>query len=462
MFGFIVGDCVCLVDIDLWIEVEWDFIVYGEEVKFGGGKVICDGMGQSQLGVVQVVDMVIINVLIFDYWGVVKVDVGFKDGCIQVIGKVGNLDIQFGVNIVIGVGIEVIVGEGMIFIVGGIDMYIYFICLQQIEEVLMSGVIIMIGGGIGFVVGINVIICIFGFWYMVWMFQVVDVFLMNIGFIGKGNVSLLLLLEEQVFVGVIGLKLYEDWGSILVVIDNCLEVVECYDIQVVIYIDIFNEFGFVEIIFGVFKGCIIYIYYIEGVGGGYVLDIIKVCGFVNVLFSLINLIWLFICNIIDEYLDMLMVCYYFDLVIVEDVVFVELCICCEIIVVEDIFYDFGVFSMISFDSQVMGWVGEVIMCIWQIVDKMKCQCGCFDGDGVCNDNFCVRCYIVKYIINLVIIYGISYEVGFVEVGKWVDLVFWCLVFFGVKLSLIFKGGVIVVSLMGDINGLIFMLQLVYY
>lgn len=462
MFGFIVGDKVCLVDIELWIEVEDDLIIYGEEVKFGGGKVICDGMGQGQMLVVDCVDLVFINVLIVDYWGIVKVDIGVKDGWIFVIGKVGNFDIQFNVIIFIGVLMEVIVVEGKIVIVGGIDIYIYWICLQQVEEVLVFGVIIMVGGGIGLVVGIYVIICILGLWYILCMLQVVDSLLVNIGLLGKGNVFQLDVLCEQVVVGVIGLKIYEDWGVILVVIDCVLIVVDEMDIQVVLYSDILNEFGFVEDIFVVIGGCIIYIFYIEGVGGGYVLDIIIVCVYLNILLLFINLMLFYIFNIIDEYFDMLMVCYYLDLDIVEDVVFVELCICWEIIVVEDVLYDFGVFLFIFFDLQVMGCVGEVIFCIWQVVYCMKVQCGVLVEEIGDNDNFCVKCYIVKYIINLVLIYGIVYEVGFIEVGKLVDFVVWLLVFFGVKLVIVIKGGMIVIVLMGDINVFILILQLVYY
>lgn len=462
MFGLMMGDCVWFVDIELLIEIECDFIMYGEEVKFGGGKVICDGMGQLQCVVVDVFDIVIMNVVIFDYWGIVKVDIVIKYGCIVVIGKVGNFDIQLGVMIVIGVVIEVIVGEGLIVIVGGIDMYIYFISLQQIDEVFVLGVMMMFGGGMGLVIGINVMICMLGLWYMEWMLQVVDGWLINFGFLGKGNVSLLQLFVEQIVVGVIGLKLYEDWGMMFVVIDNCLLVVDDIDMQVVIYIDMLNEVGFVELMVVVFKGCMIYMYYIEGVGGGYVFDILKVCGEMNVLLLLINLMCLYMINMFDEYFDMLMVCYYFDLLIVEDFVFVELCICCEMIVVEDILYDFGVLLMLLFDLQVMGCVGEVIICIWQIVYKMKVQCGVLLEDIVCNDNFCVKCYVVKYMINLVFMYGIVYEVGLIELGKWVDFVLWEFVFFGIKLLMIFKGGMIVFVQMGDLNVLILMLQLVYY
>lgn len=363
-------------------------------------------------------------------------------------------------GLIIVVSIEIVVGEGLVFMVGGVDIYIYFIVLQQCWMVFELGVIIMIGGGIGFIVGILVMICMLGQWYIYWMLESFVGLLFNFGLFGKGNVSIQFLLVEQIWVGVFGFKLYEDWGIIFVVIYVVFSVVEDYDVQVVIYIDIFNELGFVEDVIWVFVGCIIYIFYIEGVGGGYVLDIIWVVGLFNVFLSSINFIMLFMVNIIYEYFDMLMVCYYFLLCIFEDVYFVELCICFEMIVVEDVLYDLGVFLMMSSDLQVMGCVGEVIICIWQVVYKMKVQCGLFVFDG-CVDNFCVWCYVVKYIINFVIVYGISYEVGSVEVGKFVDFVLWSLVFFGVKFSLIFKGGLVVVVQMGDVNVSIFMLQLVY-
>lgn len=461
MYGLIIGDRLCFGDIEIIIQVECDLIIYGEEVKFGGGKVICDGMGQLQISCVGgVMDIVIINVLIFDYLGIYKVDIGLCDGCIVGIGKVGNFDIQFVVMLVIGLGMEIIVGEGWIVMVGGFDVYIYFICLQQVEDVILFGVIIMLGGGMGLVYGMLVIICMLGLWYIGCMIVVMDSVLVNMLILVKGNVLCFEVLEEMVCVGVSMLKLYEDWGIIFVVIDCCLLVVDVMDVQVMIYIDMLNEFGFVENILVVIKGCIIYVFYIEGVGGGYVLDIIKLVGVGNVIFSFINLMWFFIGNMLEEYLDMLMVCYYLDKCVFEDVVFVESCIWCEIIVVEDILYDIGVFLVIFLDSQVMGWVGEVVICIWQIVYKMKVQCGWLVDEIGENDNICVCCYVVKYIINLVIVYGIVYEIGSIEFGKCVDLVIWDLVMFGVKFEMVLVGGMILWVQMGDLNGLI-LVQLMY-
>lgn len=418
MFGPTVGDRVRLADTDLWIEVERDFTVYGEEVKFGGGKVIRDGMGQSQLGAAQVVDTVITNALILDHWGVVKADVGLKDGRIQAIGKAGNPDIQPGVNIAIGAGTEVIAGEGMILTAGGIDTHIHFICPQQIEEALMSGVTTMIGGGTGPAAGTNATTCTSGPWHMARMLQAADAFPMNIGFTGKGNASLPLPLEEQVLAGAIGLKLHEDWGSTPAAIDNCLEVAERHDIQVAIHTDTLNESGFVETTLGAFKGRTIHTYHTEGAGGGHAPDIIKACGFANVLPSSTNPTRPFTRNTIDEHMDMLMVCHHLDPAIAEDVAFAESRIRRETIAAEDILHDLGAFSMISSDSQAMGRVGEVITRTWQTADKMKRQRGRLDGDGARNDNFRARRYIAKYTINPAITHGISHEVGSVEAGKW--------------------------------------------
>lgn len=462
MFGPTVGDRVRLADTDLWLEVERDFTVYGEEVKFGGGKVIRDGMGQSQLGAAQVVDTVITNALILDHWGVVKADVGLKDGRIQAIGKAGNPDIQPGVNIAIGAGTEVIAGEGMILTAGGIDTHIHFICPQQIEEALMSGVTTMIGGGTGPAAGTNATTCTSGPWHMARMLQAADAFPMNIGFTGKGNASLPLPLEEQVLAGAIGLKLHEDWGSTPAAIDNCLEVAERHDIQVAIHTDTLNESGFVETTLGAFKGRTIHTYHTEGAGGGHAPDIIKACGFANVLPSSTNPTRPFTRNTIDEHLDMLMVCHHLDPAIAEDVAFAESRIRRETIAAEDILHDLGAFSMISSDSQAMGRVGEVITRTWQTADKMKRQRGRLDGDGARNDNFRARRYIAKYTINPAITHGISHEVGSVEAGKWADLVLWRPAFFGVKPSLILKGGAIAASLMGDINGSIPTPQPVHY
>ncbi|MDN6855791.1 urease subunit alpha [Pseudomonas sp. CAN2814] len=462
MFGPTVGDRVRLADTGLWIEVEQDFTVYGEEVKFGGGKVIRDGMGQSQLCAAQVVDTVITNALILDHWGIVKADVGLKHGRIAAIGKAGNPDIQPGVTIALGASTEVIAGEGMILTAGGIDTHIHFICPQQIEEALMSGVTTMIGGGTGPATGTNATTCTSGPWQMARMLQAADAFPMNIGFTGKGNASLPLPLEEQVRAGAIGLKLHEDWGTTPAAIDNCLSVADRLDVQVAIHTDTLNESGFVETTLAAFKGRTIHTYHTEGAGGGHAPDIIKACGFANVLPSSTNPTRPFTRNTIDEHLDMLMVCHHLDPSIAEDVAFAESRIRRETIAAEDILHDLGAFSMISSDSQAMGRVGEVITRTWQTADKMKQQRGALAGDGARNDNFRAKRYIAKYTINPAITHGVAHEVGSIEVGKLADLVLWRPAFFGVKPSLILKGGAIAASLMGDANASIPTPQPVHY
>ncbi|MNO68844.1 Urease subunit alpha [compost metagenome] len=462
MFGPTVGDRVRLADTELWVEVERDFTTYGEEVKFGGGKVIRDGMGQGQLLAADVVDTLITNALIIDHWGIVKADVGLKDGRIAAIGKAGNPDIQPDVTIAIGASTEVIAGEGMILTAGGIDTHIHFICPQQIEEALMSGVTTMIGGGTGPATGTNATTCTSGPWHMARMLQAADDFAMNIGFTGKGNASLPQPLIEQVKAGAIGLKLHEDWGTTPAAIDNCLSVADQYDVQVAIHTDTLNESGFVETTLAAFKGRTIHTYHTEGAGGGHAPDIIKACGFNNVLPSSTNPTRPFTRNTIDEHLDMLMVCHHLDPSIAEDVAFAESRIRRETIAAEDILHDLGAFSMISSDSQAMGRVGEVILRTWQTADKMKKQRGPLAGDGPGNDNFRAKRYIAKYTINPAITHGISHEVGSVEVGKWADLVLWRPAFFGVKPSLILKGGAIAASLMGDANASIPTPQPVHY
>ena len=462
MFGPTVGDKVRLADTELWVEVEQDFTTYGEEVKFGGGKVIRDGMGQSQLLACEVVDTLITNALIIDHWGIVKADVGLKNGRIHAIGKAGNPDIQPNVTIAIGASTEVIAGEGMILTAGGIDTHIHFICPQQIEEALNSGVTTMIGGGTGPATGTNATTCTPGPWHMARMLQAADSFPMNMGFTGKGNASLPQPLIEQVEAGAIGLKLHEDWGTTPASIDNCLNVADRYDVQVAIHSDTLNESGFVETTLAAFKGRTIHTYHTEGAGGGHAPDIIKACGLVNVLPSSTNPTRPFTRNTIDEHLDMLMVCHHLDPSIAEDVAFAESRIRRETIAAEDILHDLGAFSMISSDSQAMGRVGEVITRTWQTADKMKKQRGPLPEDSPGNDNFRAKRYIAKYTINPAITHGVSHEVGSIEVGKWADLVLWRPAFFGVKPTLILKGGAIAASLMGDANASIPTPQPVHY
>jgi len=462
MFGPTVGDRVRLADTELWIEVEKDFTIYGEEVKFGGGKVIRDGMGQGQRCAAEVADTVITNALIVDHWGIVKADIGLKDGRIAAIGKAGNPDIQPGVDIVIGASTEIIAGEGMIVTAGGIDSHIHFICPQQIEEALMSGVTTMLGGGTGPATGTNATTCTPGPWHMARMLQAAEAFPMNLGFLGKGNASLPEPLREQVRAGAIGLKLHEDWGTTPAAIDNCLSVADEFDVQVAIHTDTLNESGFVETTLAAFKGRTIHTYHTEGAGGGHAPDIIKACGEQNVLPSSTNPTRPYTVNTIDEHLDMLMVCHHLDSAIAEDVAFAESRIRRETIAAEDILHDLGAFSMISSDSQAMGRVGEVIMRCWQSAHKMKIQRGPLPEDGANNDNFRVKRYIAKYTINPALTHGIAHEVGSLEVGKWADLVLWKPAFFGVKPALILKGGMIAAAAMGDPNASIPTPQPVHY
>ena len=462
MFGPTKGDKFRLGDTDLIIEVEKDYAIYGEEVKFGGGKVIRDGMGQSQLCSKDVVDTVITNALIIDHWGIVKADIGIKDGRIWGIGKAGNPDIQPGVDIAIGPGTEAIAGEGQIVTAGGIDAHIHFICPQQIEEALMSGVTTMLGGGTGPATGTNATTCTPGPWNIHRMLESAEAFPMNLGFLGKGNASLNEPLEEQVAAGAMGLKLHEDWGTTPAAIDSCLSVAEKYDVQVAIHTDTLNESGFVEDTIAAFRDRAIHTYHTEGAGGGHAPDIIRACGQANVLPSSTNPTRPYTVNTIDEHLDMLMVCHHLDPKIPEDVAFAESRIRKETIAAEDILHDLGAFSMIASDSQAMGRIGEVICRTWQTADKMKKQRGTLPEDSDANDNFRVKRYIAKYTINPAITHGIAHEVGSIETGKIADIVLWKPAFFGVKPSLILKGGFIAAAPMGDPNASIPTPQPVHY
>lgn len=462
MFGPTVGDKVRLGDTALFISPEKDYTVYGDEVKFGGGKVIRDGMGQSQQLDAGVADTVITNALILDYWGVVKADIAIKHGCIQAIGKAGNPDVQAGVDIVIGPGTEVIAGEGQIVTAGAIDAHIHFICPQQVDEALMSGVTTMIGGGTGPATGTNATTCTPGIWHMGTMLQAVDQLPMNIGFLGKGNASLPGALVEQVKAGALGLKLHEDWGTTPASIDCCLSVAEKYDIQVAIHTDTLNESGFVEDTIAAFKDRVIHTYHTEGAGGGHAPDIIKACGLSNVLPSSTNPTRPYTINTVDEHLDMLMVCHHLDPNIPEDVAFADSRIRRETIAAEDILHDLGAFSMIASDSQAMGRVGEVITRTWQTAHKMKEQRGSLPEETGDNDNFRARRYIAKYTMNPALTHGIAHEVGSVEVGKLADLILWKPAFFGAKPSLILKGGAIAAAPMGDPNASIPTPQPVHY
>jgi urease subunit alpha len=462
MFGPTTGDRMRLADTDLWIEVEKDYTIYGEEVKFGGGKVIRDGMGQSQLCAKDVADTVITNALIIDHWGIVKADIGLKNGRISAIGKAGNPDIQPAVTIPIGAGTEIIAGEGMIVTAGGIDSHIHFICPQQIEEALMSGVTTMLGGGTGPAAGTFATTCTPGPWHIHSMLQAADAFPMNLGFLGKGNVSLPEPLREQVEAGVIGLKLHEDWGTTPAAIDNCLNVAEEMDVQVAIHSDTLNESGFVETTLAAFKDRTIHTFHTEGAGGGHAPDIIKAAGYANVLPSSTNPTRPFTVNTIDEHLDMLMVCHHLDPAIAEDIAFAESRIRRETIAAEDILHDLGAFSMMSSDSQAMGRVGEVVIRTWQTAHKMKVQRGALAEDSARNDNFRVKRYIAKYTINPALTHGIADTVGSIEVGKLADLVLWRPAFFGVKPSIILKGGMIAAAAMGDPNASIPTPQPVHY
>ena len=462
MFGPSVGDRVRLADTELWIEVEQDKTIPGEEVKFGGGKVIRDGMGQSQRSANAVADTVITNALIIDHSGIIKADIAIKDGRIEGIGKAGNPDVQPGVDIVIGAATEIIAGEGSIVTAGGVDAHIHFICPQQIEEALSSGITTMLGGGTGPATGTNATTCTPGPWHISRMLQSADAFPMNLGFMGKGNASLPLPLEEQISAGAMGLKLHEDWGTAPASIDNCLSVAEASDVQVAIHTDTLNESGFVEDTIAAFKDRVIHTYHTEGAGGGHAPDIIKACGFSNVLPSSTNPTRPYTVNTIDEHLDMLMVCHHLDSSIAEDVAFAESRIRRETIAAEDVLHDLGAFSMIASDSQAMGRVGEVICRTWQTAHKMKVQRGPLPEDSDRSDNYRVKRYIAKYTINPAITHGLAHEVGSIEVGKMADIVLWKPAFFGVKPSMILKGGVIAMSLMGDPNASIPTPQPVHY
>jgi urease subunit alpha len=451
MYGPTVGDRVRLADTELWIEVEKDHTIYGEEVKFGGGKVIRDGMGQSQRLYAEVVDTVITNALIVDYWGIVKADIGIKNGRIAAIGKAGNPDIQPGVNIVIGASTEIIAGEGLITTPGGVDSHIHFICPQQIEEALMSGVTTMLGGGTGPATGTNATTCTPGPWHIARMLQAAEAFAMNLGFLGKGNCSVKGPLVEQVAAGAIGLKLHEDWGTTPAAIDNCLAVADDMDVQVAIHTDTLNESGFVDTTIAAFRGRAIHTYHSEGAGGGHAPDIIRVCGEPNVLPSSTNPTRPFTLNTLDEHLDMLMVCHHLDPGIPEDVAFAESRIRRETIAAEDILHDLGAISMMSSDSQAMGRVGEVVIRTWQTAHKMRVQRGALPGEKSGCDNLRAKRYIAKYTINPATTHGIAHEVGSLEVGKLADIVLWKPAFFGVKPSLILKGGMIAAAAMGDPN-----------
>ena len=460
-YGPTVGDKIRLADTELFIEVEQDFTTYGDEVKFGGGKVIRDGMGQSPISNADgAVDLVITNALILDWWGIVKADIGIKDGKIHKIGKAGNPYIQDNIDIIIGPGTEALAGEGMILTAGGIDTHIHFICPQQIEVAIASGITTMIGGGTGPATGTNATTCTPGPWNIYRMLQAADAFPVNIGFLGKGNTSQPQGLIEQIEAGVMGLKLHEDWGTTPATIDTCLTVADEYDVQVAIHTDTLNEAGFVEDTITAFKHRAIHTYHTEGAGGGHAPDIIKVCGQSNVLPSSTNPTRPYTVNTLDEHLDMLMVCHHLDSSIPEDVSFAESRIRRETIAAEDILHDLGAFSMIASDSQAMGRVGEVIIRTWQTAHKMKIQRGSLAGDGNA-DNVRAKRYIAKYTINPAITHGISEYVGSVEAGKLADLCLWTPAFFGVKPQIVIKGGMIAWSQMGDANASIPTPQPVY-
>ena len=463
MYGPTVGDRIRLADTDLILEVEKDHTIYGEEVKFGGGKVIRDGMGQSQKSRAEgAVDTVITNALIVDHWGIVKADIGLKDGRIIAIGKAGNPDIQPGVDIIIGPGTEAIAGEGRIITAGGIDSHIHFICPQQADDALYSGVTTMIGGGTGPAEGTKATTCTPGPWHMARMLQAAEGLPLNLGFLGKGNATLPAGLEEQIRAGACGLKLHEDWGTTPAAIDACLAVAEAHDIQVAIHTDTLNESGFVEDTISAFRGRAIHTFHTEGAGGGHAPDIIKVCGLGNVLPSSTNPTRPFTVNTVDEHLDMLMVCHHLDSRIPEDVAFADSRIRRETIAAEDILHDLGAFSMMSSDSQAMGRIGEVIIRTWQTAHKMKAQRGRLARERGDNDNLRIKRYIAKYTINPAIAQGIAAHVGSVEAGKLADLVLWSPAFFGVKPDLVLKCGTIAAAPMGDPNASIPTPQPVHY
>ena len=455
MFGPTKGDKVRLADTELFIEVEEDRTVYGDESKFGGGKVLRDGLGQSPLATREegAVDLLITNALIVDYWGIIKADIGIRDGLIVGIGKSGNPNLMDKVDssLIVGASTEVLAGEGMIVTAGGIDSHIHFICPQQINEALSSGITTMFGGGTGPATGTNATTCTPGSWNIARMLQATETYPMNLGFLGKGNSSRPDSLKEQILSGAIGLKLHEDWGTTPAAINCCLEVADEFDVQVCIHTDTLNESGFVEDSIKAFKNRTIHTYHTEGAGGGHAPDIIKVCGLDSVLPSSTNPTRPFTVNTIDEHLDMLMVCHHLDNKIPEDVAFAESRIRPETIAAEDILHDLGAFSMMGSDSQAMGRVGEVIIRTWQTADKMKKQRGALGPDSSSNDNFRVKRYISKYTINPSIAHGISNYVGSIEVGKMADLVLWKPAFFGVKPEIVLKGGFIAQAAMGDAN-----------
>ncbi len=463
MFGPTTGDRVRLADTDLIVEVEKDFTVYGDEVKFGGGKVIRDGMGQSQFSQAQgAVDTVITNALIIDHWGIVKADVAITNGRIARIGKAGNPDVQPGVDIIVGPGTEVIAGEGKILTAGGIDSHIHFICPQQIDDAIVAGMTTLVGGGTGPATGTSATTCTPGPWHLARMLQAAEGLPVNIAFAGKGNASQPQALEEMLRAGASCLKLHEDWGTTPAAIDNCLAVADRFDVQVMIHTDTLNESGFVEDTIAAFKGRTIHAFHTEGAGGGHAPDIIKVAGLANVLPSSTNPTRPYTANTLDEHLDMLMVCHHLDSSIPEDVAFAESRIRKETIAAEDILHDLGALSMMSSDSQAMGRVGEVIIRTWQTAHKMKTQRGSLSGDSERNDNARVKRYISKYTINPAIAQGFAAEVGSVEAGKLADLVLWSPAFFGVKPDLVIKGGSIVCAPMGDPNASIPTPQPVHY
>src|ERR1700727_983093 len=463
MYGPTAGDRIRLADTELFITVESDRTVYGEEVKFGGGKVIRDGMGQSQISrAAGAVDTVITNAVILDHWGIIKADIGIRDGRVLRIGKAGNPDVQPGVDIVVGPGTEVIAAEGKIVTAGGVDAHIHFICPQQVEHALFAGITTMLGGGTGPAHGTLATTCTPGPWHLAQMLQATDHLPMNIGLFGKGNASQPEALEEMVRAGACGLKLHEDWGTTPAAIDCCLSVADAMDVQVTLHTDTLNESGFVESTIAAFKGRTIHAFHTEGAGGGHAPDIIKLCGLPNVLPSSTNPTRPYTVNTIDEHLDMLMVSHHLDPRIPEDVAFAESRIRRETIAAEDILHDLGAFSMMSSDSQAMGRVGEVIIRTWQTADKMKRQRGSLEGDGPRNDNARAKRYVAKYTINPAIAHGVSKHIGSVEKGKLADLVLWAPAFFGVKPECIIKGGAIAAAPMGDPNASIPTPQPVHY
>jgi len=463
MFGPTTGDRIRLADTSLEIEVERDFTTYGEEVKFGGGKVIRDGMGQSQATNAEgAVDTVITNAVVLDHWGIVKCDVGIRAGRIFKLGKAGNPDVQANVDIVVGPGTEVIAGEGKILTAGGFDSHIHFICPQQIEEALCSGVTTMLGGGTGPAHGTFATTCTPGPWHIARMIEAADSFPMNLAFAGKGNASVPGALEEMIRAGACAMKLHEDWGTTPAAIDTCLSVADAFDVQVMIHTDTLNESGFVEDTIAAFKGRTIHAFHTEGAGGGHAPDIMRVAGLANVLPSSTNPTRPFTKNTIDEHLDMLMVCHHLDPSIPEDLAFAESRIRKETIAAEDILHDIGALSMMSSDSQAMGRVGEVVIRTWQTADKMKRQRGALPGDASGNDNLRARRYVAKYTINPAIAHGVSRHIGSIEPGKLADLVLWTPAFFGVKPDLVLKGGMIATAPMGDPNASIPTPQPVHY